>query len=118
MDLENKTASVLFDSELDERISFIQGSEINLDLRMFKIRGTSLIAKIVTIEPPETKRNFKQYKGVDSEDNIILTLQCQTDMFIVTITRLVDLSPLARLEYEYENPIEEDIYTTQETLVN
>ena len=33
-------------------------------------------------------------------------------MFIVTVTRLNDLTPLARLEFEHENPFEEDIFTT------
>jgi hypothetical protein len=45
-----------------------------LDLRVMKVRGTSVIAKVLTIEPNEQTRSAKIKKGLNSEDNVILTV--------------------------------------------
>lgn len=106
------------DLEVDERNSELQGTEVNLDLRVLKVRGTSIIAKVLTIVPNEITRSAKIQKGLNSEDNIILTVQVRNECFVVSITRLVDLKPIARVEFLHENAVEEDVYMTQETLVN
>lgn len=39
-------------NDADDLASEKQGNEITLDVRMTKMRGTSLIAKILTVEAP------------------------------------------------------------------
>lgn len=47
-----------------------------------------------------------------------MTVQVRNECFVVSVTRLVDLKPIARVEFLHENAVEEDVYMTQETLVN
>ena len=87
--------SVAYKNNEDEINSEVQGNEINLDVRMTKTRGTSLVAKILEVDSQHTGKK----KGVFSEDSIILAVSIQTDMFVVSFIRLFDLLPLARFEF-------------------
>ena len=77
MDAKNAKAAgikqhiVYFDNEDDDRDTEMNGTEINIDIRMQSVRGTNLLAKIINIRPKKSKQRVTN--GVETEESIIVT---------------------------------------------
>lgn len=105
------------DASAFDNNSVMQGPEIHLDLRVERVRGAGLIAKVLTLDPEGTKQ-AKIQQSTQSHENLILIVELTSDAFFVNLLRLVDLHPIARLEYCHTSPMEDEIFTTPNTLVN
>lgn len=70
----NHSKDVALDEYIDDCESQNDGSEIHFDLRLQKIRGTFFCGKVITMDSGEQKRAARIQRGLDSEENLVVSV--------------------------------------------